>query len=160
MGVRSPADGGSAPGRTGPVAEAWSAGDVPAEDLSFAARLNRLIASVHPLGRRPYRDIEIADGLASFGHSISRPYLSQLRSGRRTQPSEATIHAFARFFRVDVEYFTDDEYYLRVRDELTWMTWPCDDLVADIARGLSGLSSGALDEIDRTINRIRRSNRP
>lgn len=82
---------------------------------------------------------------------MSRPYLSQLRTGRRTNPSELTIHALAEFFRVDADFFTDDECYLTMQEELTWLARPRDDLVAELARGLSGLPTHAREEIERSI---------
>ncbi|OCB56609.1 hypothetical protein A5722_13910 [Mycobacterium vulneris] len=121
--------------------------------MSFAARVNLLFDSVHPPGRGPYRDAEVADGLAHLGYPMSRPYLSQLRSGRRTNPSETTIHAFAEFFRVDVAYFTDDEYYLAMQEELSWLRWPRDGLVAELARGLLGLSKDSHLEVIESIER-------
>lgn len=123
------------------------------DDLSFAARLNQLFEAVHPPGRGPYRDAEVADGMTRLGYPISRPYLCQLRSGQRTHPSEMTIQAFAEFFRVDIEYFTDDKYYLRIQDELNSLTQPRDGLVASLARRLTGLSLEAQDEINRAIDR-------
>ena len=43
-------------------------------------------------------------------------YLSQLRSGNRTNPSAATMAALANFFRIKPAYFTDDEYYEKLDD--------------------------------------------
>lgn len=130
-------------------------GDVPTPDVSasFAARLNLLFESVYPPGRGPYRDAEAADTLAHLGYPMSRPYLSQLRTGRRTNPSETTIHAFAEFFRIDSAYFTDDACYVAMQEELAWLRRPRDGLVADLARRLSGLSADARDEIMESIER-------
>ena len=52
---------------------------------------------------------------------MSAPYLSQLRSGNRTNPSVATMAALANFFRIKPAYFTDDEYYEKLDKELAWL---------------------------------------
>lgn len=138
---------------------AEAVGGAPAPDASaagepsFAARLNLLFESVYPPGRGPYRDAEVADGLAHLGYPMSRPYLSQLRTGRRTNPSETTIQAFAEFFRIDAAYFTDDKYYLAMQEELSWLRRPRDGLVADLTRGLLGLSRDSHVEVIESIER-------
>ncbi|MFE1594181.1 helix-turn-helix domain-containing protein [Nocardia sp. NPDC058705] len=43
--------------------------------------------------------------LQAAGHSISAPYLSQLRSGNRDNPSPKTVAALAEYFQVTPEYF-------------------------------------------------------
>lgn len=78
---------------------------------TFAARLNRLFDTVYPPGRGPHTSAEVIAALKSEGVTMSAPYLSQLRSGNRTNPSAATMAALANFFRIKPAYFTDDEYY-------------------------------------------------
>lgn len=76
----------------------------------FAVRLNRLFAAVPGPGERPRTNSEVAAQLTAWGHPISKPYLSQLRAGTRTNPSDATVTALARFFRVPVGYFADEDH--------------------------------------------------
>ena len=45
---------------------------------------------------------------------MSAPYLSQLRSGTRTDTSAATLVALANIFQIKPAYFTDEEYYERL----------------------------------------------
>lgn len=78
---------------------------------TFAARLNRLFDTVYPPGRGPHTSAEVIAALKAEGITMSAPYLSQLRSGNRTNPSGATMAALANFFRIKAAYFTDDEYY-------------------------------------------------
>ncbi|WP_157388277.1 helix-turn-helix domain-containing protein [Nocardia terrae] len=74
-------------------------------------------------GERPHTNGEVAAQLTAWGHPISKPYLSQLRSGLRTDPSRETIAALARYFRVRPGYFageahrsaTDADYVLLSR---------------------------------------------
>src|SRR5919202_1767016 len=88
---------------------------------TFAARLNRLFETVYPPGRGPHTSAEVIAALKAEGVTMSAPYLSQLRSGNRTNPSAATMAALANFFRIKPAYFTDDEYYEKLDKELTWL---------------------------------------
>ncbi|SNS69260.1 helix-turn-helix domain-containing protein [Rhodococcoides kyotonense] len=104
----------------------------------FAARLNTLFNTVHPPGRKPHTNAEVADALADGGHQISKPYISQLRSGQRTNPSDDTVAALARFFKVKSDYFFNDIYAMKVDNDL--------DLITQIqGYGLRRLSSRAFD---------------
>ncbi|WP_460720509.1 helix-turn-helix domain-containing protein [Nocardia heshunensis] len=85
--------------------------DTPATvSPDFAVRLNRLFAAVPGPGERPRTNSEVAAQLTAWGHPISKPYLSQLRAGTRTNPSSATVLALARFFRVHPDYFASDDH--------------------------------------------------
>lgn len=88
---------------------------------TFAARLNRLFDTVYPPGRGPHTSAEVIAALKAEGITMSAPYLSQLRSGNRTNPSGATMAALANFFRIKAAYFTDDEYYEKLDKELQWL---------------------------------------
>ncbi len=80
---------------------------------------------------------------------MSAPYLSQLRSGNRTNPSVATMAALANFFRIKPAYFTDDEYYEKLDKELTWLASMRDEGIRRIAARTVGLSP----ELSRTSSR-------
>lgn len=84
----------------------------------FAVRLNSLFETVHPPNRPPHTNAEVAESLTAGGHRISKPYISQLRSGRRTNPSECTVAALARFFKVKPDYFYDDIYAGKVDQDM------------------------------------------
>ena len=77
---------------------------------TFAERLNHLFDTVHPPGRKSHTNAEVAATLTKLGHSISKPYISQLRSGQRDNPSRETVDALARFFKVAPYYFFNDIY--------------------------------------------------
>ena len=64
---------------------------------TFAARLNRLFDTVYPPGRGPHTSAEVIAALKAEGITMSAPYLSQLRSGNRTNPSSATMAARLRW---------------------------------------------------------------
>ena len=88
---------------------------------------------------------------------MSAPYLSQLRSGNRTNPSSATMAALANFFRIKSAYFTDDEYYEKLDSELAWMATMRDEGVRRIAVRASGLSTQAQQDIVERVDELRRA---
>ncbi|MGE5695842.1 MAG: transcriptional regulator [Candidatus Sericytochromatia bacterium] len=123
---------------------------------TFATRLNRLFDTVYPPGRGPHTSAEVIAALKAEGITMSAPYLSQLRSGNRTNPSTATMAALANFFRIKPAYFTDDEYFARLDQELTWLAEMRDEGVRRIAARTVGLSSEAKDDLVARADELRR----
>ena len=123
---------------------------------TFAARLNRLFETVYPPGRGPHTSAEVIAALKAEGVTMSAPYLSQLRSGNRTNPSAATMTAIANFFRIKPEYFTDDAYYEKLDRELTWLANMRDEGVRRIASRTVGLSPEAQQDIVAKVDELRR----
>ena len=107
---------------------------------SFTERLNLLFDTVYPPGRAPHSSAEVIAALRQEGITMSAPYLSQLRSGKRTHPSHATMAALARFFRIQAAYFTDDAYYDKLTEELMALAHLRDEGVRRIAGRTLGLS--------------------
>ncbi|KAA1250219.1 transcriptional regulator [Mycobacterium simiae] len=126
---------------------------------TFAARLNRLFDTVYPPGRGPHTSAEVIAALKAEGVTMSAPYLSQLRSGNRTNPSSATMAALANFFRIKSAYFTDDEYYAKLDKELRWLAAMRDDGVRRIAERSHGLSPQAQQAVVDRIDQLRRGER-
>jgi transcriptional regulator with XRE-family HTH domain len=123
---------------------------------TFSARLNRLFDTVYPPGRGPHTSAEVIAALKAEGITMSAPYLSQLRSGNRTNPSSATMAALANFFRIKSSYFTDDEYYEKLDKELAWVSTLRDDGVRRLALRAAELSpEGQVDVMER-IDQLRR----
>ena len=123
---------------------------------TFAARLNRLFDTVYPPGRGPHTSAEVIAALKSEGVTMSAPYLSQLRSGNRTNPSATTMTALANFFRIKPEYFTDDDYYEKLDKELTWLVNMRDEGVRRIASRTVGLSPEAQQNVVERVDELRR----
>jgi transcriptional regulator with XRE-family HTH domain len=126
---------------------------------TFAARLNRLFDTVYPPGRGPHTSAEVIGALKAEGVTMSAPYLSQLRSGNRTNPSSTTMTALANFFRIKPEYFTDDEYYEKLDKELTWLAAMRDEGVRRIASRTVGLSPEAQQDVVEKVDELRRRER-
>lgn len=123
---------------------------------TFAARLNRLFDTVYPPGRGPHTSAEVIAALKAEGITMSAPYLSQLRSGNRTNPSSATMAALANFFRIKPAYFTDDEYYEKLDKELAWLATMREENIRRIAVGASSLSAEARQDILERVEELRR----
>jgi transcriptional regulator with XRE-family HTH domain len=126
---------------------------------TFAARLNRLFDTVYPPGRGPHTSAEVIAALKAEGVTMSAPYLSQLRSGNRTNPSTATMAALANFFRIKPAYFTDDEYYEKLDKELAFLSAMRDENIRRMALRASALSQEALHDIAERIEELRRKER-
>src|SRR5690349_22691958 len=121
--------------------------EVKSMSNTFSARLNRLFDTVYPPGRGPHTSAEVIGALKAEGITMSAPYLSQLRSGNRTNPSSATMAALANFFRIKPAYFTDDEYYEKLDKELACLAPMRDDGVTPIALASVGLSPQAQQDV-------------
>src|SRR5579884_1726517 len=126
---------------------------------TFAARLNRLFDTVYPPGRGPHTSAEVIAALKAEGITMSAPYLSQLRSGNRTNPSAATMAALANFFRIKPAYFTDDEYYEKLDKELSWWAAMRNDGLRRIALGAAELTPEGRQEIAQRVDELRRAAR-
>jgi ESX-1-secreted protein regulator len=123
---------------------------------TFATRLNRLFETVYPPGRGQHTSAEVIAALKAEGITMSAPYLSQLRSGNRTNPSAATMAALANFFRIKPAYFTDDEYFEKLDQELTWLAEMRDEGVRRIAARTVGLSAEAKEDLVARAEELRR----
>jgi transcriptional regulator with XRE-family HTH domain len=124
---------------------------------TFAARLNRLFDTVYPPGRGAHTSAEVIAALKAEGITMSAPYLSQLRSGNRTNPSSATMAALANFFRIKSAFFTDDEYYEKLDKELQYLAAVRVDGVRRIALRAQGLSTEAQEKVLDHIEELRRA---
>ena len=124
---------------------------------TFSARLNRLFDTVYPPGRGPHTSAEVVVALKAEGITpMSAPYLSQLRSGERTNPSKATMNALANFFRIQPDYFTDEYYYRKLDQELTWLATLRDEGALPISMRTIRLSAAALEEVIQLADEWRR----
>jgi transcriptional regulator with XRE-family HTH domain len=99
------------------------AGEALAPEAIMAQRLNRLFSTVYPPGRGPYTAAELLRAVNARGVKLSAPYLSQLRTGERIDPSPKIIEAIAGFFGIHPYYFTSSDHaYIRYLDaELDWL---------------------------------------
>ncbi|MGA5896237.1 helix-turn-helix domain-containing protein [Streptomyces venetus] len=75
----------------------------------LARRLNRLFETVHPRGRGPFSNEEVARAVRAQGGDISKQYIAYLRNGERGNPRIHHLEALAKFFGVSVSYFLDED---------------------------------------------------
>ncbi|MFB7864270.1 MULTISPECIES: helix-turn-helix domain-containing protein [unclassified Streptomyces] len=85
---------------------------------SLAQRLNRLFETVHPRGRGPFSNEEVARAIRDRGGDISKQYIAYLRKGERGNPRLHHLEALAKFFGVPVSYFFDDDSAARTEKKL------------------------------------------
>ncbi|MFE5864313.1 helix-turn-helix domain-containing protein [Streptomyces virginiae] len=87
--------------------------------VSLAARLNHLFDVVHPRGRGPYTDEEIAQAVSARGSDISASGIAALRAGTWDDPTSKQLQGLAEVFGVPVPYFFDDGIAAKVTADLT-----------------------------------------
>jgi transcriptional regulator with XRE-family HTH domain len=123
---------------------------------TLAAKLNHLFDTVHPAGRGPYSNEEVAALIREHGGpTISATYIWLLRKGQRDNPTLKHVEALAGFFGVPQAYFFDDETTSRVDAELELLTAIKDLGVQKVALRVAGLSAKSLDSIAEIIERVR-----
>ncbi|MFJ8166619.1 XRE family transcriptional regulator [Streptomyces sp. NPDC096136] len=76
----------------------------------LARRLDDLFKTVRPKGKH-WTNAEVAEELKRANPELKAGgvYLSQLRTGKRSNPSPDLLAALAKFFGVSVAYFFDDK---------------------------------------------------
>jgi transcriptional regulator with XRE-family HTH domain len=118
---------------------------------SLAHKLEHLFQTVHPRGRGPYSNNEVA---AAIG-DVSGTYIWQLRKGLRTNPTKRHIEALAQFFKVDPAYFFDDVEADRIDERLALLATLRDAGVSNVAARLVGLSPGSLEVVSSVLAQLR-----
>ena len=127
------------------------------ESPNLAEKLERLFQTVHPAGRPPFSNAEVATALEhGGGPTVSATYLWQLRKGLRANPTKAHLEALARFFGVNPSYFFDESSEADIEGQLARLAVLRDDGVRAIALRSSGLSEGSLQAIQGIVENVRR----
>jgi transcriptional regulator with XRE-family HTH domain len=129
--------------------------DRAAPSGTFAARLTHLITAVHPRGRPPYTDEEIAQQVTQVGVKVSREYIRLLRTGGRPNPSFEVIGALAQVFGVDPSYFFDEATAVRVDEQLDALALLRDEGIQNVAMRANGLSTRGLQVVLAVIEQLR-----
>ncbi|MFI9724567.1 helix-turn-helix transcriptional regulator [Streptomyces sp. NPDC052396] len=141
--------------------------EIPPNQL--ANRLNRLFATVHPRGRGPYSNEDVAKAIRAQGGDISKQYIAYLRNGERDNPRLHHLEALARFFGVRAAYFFDDEAATEIDRKLDQLAAlrdagvHTDDLLAlkeagvtEVATRAAGLSPKGLSFASALLDQLRR----
>jgi transcriptional regulator with XRE-family HTH domain len=123
---------------------------------TLAEKLNHLFATVHPAGRGPYSNEEVAAAVQERGGpSISGTYIWLLRKGQRDNPTKKHLEALANFFGVPPAYFFDDEVAAQLAPQLNLLVALRDAVVRDIALRVAELSPDSVDAIRGMIEQVR-----
>lgn len=85
---------------------------------TVSEKLTRLFEVLHPPGGRELSTREVARRVKAQGGSISPTYISELKNGKKTNPSLDQVKWLAAAFGISAGYFTDDEVAERVDAEL------------------------------------------
>ncbi|WKV74198.1 helix-turn-helix domain-containing protein [Streptomyces sp. PCS3-D2] len=138
-------------------------------------RLDHLIKELHPPGRPPFSEREIARKMAEKAEpdvpTLTHASISNIRNGTTKNPGVDSLRALAKFFGVPVAYFLDDNVAevtdrrmreikegaerARASDELAEVLE--DNDVRAIAFRLNGLSTKALRGIRGIVEGARDS---
>ena len=122
----------------------------------LAARLNHLFATVpRPDGTGLWTNEDAAAAINGLGVYLSGAYLSQLRTGKRNNPSARHLAAIARFFEVPVDYFFDPSVTEKINKQLELLAAIRDAAIGKIALRAKPLSPGGLSGVAGMIEFIR-----
>ncbi|MFG2498107.1 helix-turn-helix domain-containing protein [Streptomyces sp. NPDC048441] len=122
----------------------------------LAVRLDDLFKTVRPKGRH-WTNAEVAEELKQ-AHSelkVGGVYLSQLRTGKRSNPSPDLLAALARFFGVSVAYFFDDEVAQSVLGEVAAIEALRQAGVRSVAMRAAGMKRENLQAITAIMDQYR-----
>lgn len=126
----------------------------------LAPRLNHLFATVPRPDRQGYwTNEQAATELGQQGTPMSHAYLSQLRTGKRDNPSARHLAAIAALFGVPMEYFFDSELADRINADLRLLVAVRDSGVQGVAMRAHGLSPASLASLEGIIDQVRRLER-
>lgn len=123
----------------------------------LAAQLNHLFSTVpRPESRELWTNDDAAEAVSIAGVAISAAYLSQLRTGKRDNPSARHLAAIAKLFGVPIDYFFDPEVANKINTDLALLVAMRDQGVQGIALRAQGLSDASLSGLTEMIDLIRR----
>ncbi len=85
---------------------------------TLADRINALFDTFYAPGERPPSLDQVVQEIQARGGSISVGYLSELRTGKATNPRLDHLKALADYFGVPLSYFTDDGESRQIAEEM------------------------------------------
>lgn len=131
----------------------------PEDRKTFADRLNHLFAMVRAEGGREYTGKEVVAGVNAGGIDLSASHLSEMRRGKKTNPTLRVQEGLARFFQVRAAYLTGDPQVEReVEAELELRCAMQDASVRDIAARAAGLDATHRSALHQLLAQLIREN--
>lgn len=76
---------------------------------SFGPRLDNLMRTVPGPDGTSWSNVKLSGALARLGLTVSAGYISQLRTGVKTNPAAQIVQTVAKAFAIPVTYFFDDD---------------------------------------------------
>lgn len=123
----------------------------------LADRLDHLFRTVpRPGGLSLWSNEQASVELARQGTPMSAAYLSQLRNGKRDNPSARHLNALASLFAVPISYFFDSDVAEKINNDLKLLSAIRDSDVQAIALRAHGLSPEGLASVKGIIDHIRK----
>ncbi|MHC0428879.1 helix-turn-helix domain-containing protein [Streptomyces sp. O3] len=122
----------------------------------LAVRLDDLFRTVRPKGKH-WTNAEVAQELKRVSPElkVGGVYLSQLRTGKRSNPSPDLLAALARFFGVSVAYFFDDKVAESVLSEIAAIEALRQNGVRAVAMRAAGMKKENLQAITAIMDQYR-----
>ncbi len=122
----------------------------------FAERLNRLFEVAPGPDGQPWTNEAVLRAITAKGEgTISRGYLSELRTGKKTNPTKAHMEALADCFGVSAAYFVADQDYAdQVAAELQLHAAMRNADVRSVALRAARLSPSKLTQVANILDQI------
>lgn len=133
-----------------PAAAAPEPGD--GESWSLAARINALFDTFYAPGEQPPSLRLVVDEITARGGAISVGYLSELRTGKSTNPRLDQLKALADYFGVPLSYFTDDEQSREIAEEMRLLRALRDNEIRSLALRASYLDAETRAALTAILN--------
>ena len=123
----------------------------------LADRLNLLFARVpRPGTNQHYSNDRAAEDLSSAGFSVTGAYLSQLRSGKKNNPSARLLAGIADLFEVPITFFFDDEQARKIEEQLNTLVALRNAGVRGIVARSAGVSDAGIASLAAILEQLRR----
>ena len=123
----------------------------------LAERLNHLFATIPRPDRTGYWTNEQASAaMAARGKPMSDGYISELRSGKKNNPSARNLGALAELFGVPVDYFFNEDTAAKIDADLRLLVALRDGGVPGVAMRTHGLSPDFLENLAGIIEHVRK----
>ncbi|MET8879625.1 helix-turn-helix domain-containing protein [Streptomyces rubiginosohelvolus] len=123
----------------------------------LAVRLDDIFKSVRPKGKT-WTNAEVAAELKQINPAlkVGGVYLSQLRTGARSNPSPDLLAALSRFFGVSVAYFFDDKVAESVLSEAAAIEALRQAGVRSVAMRAAGMEKESLQAVMAVMDQYRK----
>lgn len=123
----------------------------------LADRLNHLFLTIpRPNSQGLWTNEQAAAELRLHGAGMSDGYISQLRNGKKNNPSARNLASIAELFGVPVDYFFSADVAAKIDADLRLLVAVRDGGVQDLALRAHGLSQESIAGLAGIIEQVRR----